>query len=670
MDTCKIEQFLNEKCDFTEGCEDYKYYDHFKLGLESYSANQHEDAVLHFEKSLSVAQELKDRTLLEFFAYYGLGYSYALTSLFSKSIDCFRKCLDLTKRLKNSGNSGDEKCFAAFAYIALGDGELFVGRSDTALNFYEEGLQLASQMHDEERELIGYRKLGDLYKIVSQYPKALEHYEKCLEKAEETAENPTLLQTRFRAQQGLGDVYNLTGQFQKAQRHFEECLKILPTLNDDGDKLKYNRESSIYAGMGYSCAHMGQRRIAFDYYQKCLKLNSEIHDVSIEFRAYLGLGYFHVSTGKYFDAVHSFQKCLAIATNECDKNLEATSRLGLGDVYMLTGENEQARECYEQSLDIAKDSKFCDIEASAYLGLGNACTVVGQSSEGLQYLLKCLQLSIEVGDRYHECQAYLGLGDVDISAGKYEKAVMNFEKGLSIAVEIMERNCECKARRSLADAYVLISPNNEKRATEYYQMALNIAEEIDNVYEKSRSNLGLGNVHNSRGEYEDALKHFEEGFAFAAAMSGRNTENHEIHLNTDQVDFGDHFSIHYMKGLPFAHLFGNKCGVLSGYWELGELYRKLNKHQKALELFERYLDIAEETKDFQAQEEACERLVDIYKRQGRNYMVKQFQQKLQVIDEERQKAGCGKYVILRMISFADRTRFHNATRFLSFQKQT
>ena len=637
MDTCKIEQFLTGKCNFSEGCEDFKYYSHFKSGLESYSANSPEDALVHFEKSLSIAQELEDKALLDFFSYYGLGYSYALTSCFGKSIDCFKKCLELTQLLRNSCNSDDEKCFVAFAHIALGDGELFVGRSNKALKFYEEGLQLASQMHDEERELIGYRRLGDLYKIVLQYPKALEHYEKCLEKAEETADNPTLLHTRFRAQRGLGDVYNLTGQFHKAQQHFEECLKILSTMNEDENKLKYEK-SSIYAGMGYLCAHTGQSEKAFEYYQKCLNLNLEIQDKSIEFRAYRGLGYFYVLTGKCFDAIASFQKCLEIASFKCDKYLEATSKLEFGNVYMLTGENEKAKKYYAQSLDIANESKFSDIEVSACLGLGNACTVTGQCSEGLQYLEKCLKVSEKIGDRYHECQAYLGFGDVDIINGKYDAAVKNFQKGLSISVEIFERHCECKARRSLADAHVLISPN--EMAVEHYQSALNIAEAIDNAYEKSRSHLGLGKVHKSSGKYKEAMEHYEEGFSLAAGMSGRNIENAGIQSSTDQIGNHDHFSVHYMNGLPFAQLIGNKCGVLSGYWELGELYHKLNEYQKALELFERYLEIAEETKDLEAQEKACELLVDIYKKQHRYYMVKQFQQKLQVIVQERENAGC------------------------------
>ncbi len=632
MDTCKIEQLLNEKWDFTEGREDYKYYDHFKLGLDSYSANKHEDALEHFGKSLSIAQGLEDRTLLEFFAYYGLGYSYALTSRFRKTIDCFKKCLDLSKLWKKSGVSVDEKCFAAFAYIALGDGELFLGRSKTAIKFYEDALQLAAQMHDKERELIAYQKLGDVYKIDSQYAEALKHYKMCLEKTKEPPDNPTVLETRLRAQQGLGDVYKLTGQFDKAPKHYEECLNILSTFSDDEKKVKYQK-SSIFAALGYLCGHTGQSTRAFEYYQMCLNLNLELHDKSIEFRAYEGLGYAYFLTGKCFHAITSFHKCLEIALETCDKHLETTSKLGLGDVYMLTGENVKANECYEQSIDIAKESKLRDIETSAYLGLGNACTVAGQCSKGFQYLEKCLQLSLAVGDRYHECQAYLGLGDVDIVEGKYEAAAANFKTGLNIAVEITERNCESKAKRSLADAHVLISSDEDTAL--HYQGALSIAEKIDNAYEKSRCHLGLGKVHKLTGNYEEALEHYEKAFSLAAGMSGRNVENDAVDMNADQIAIG----------LPFAHLIGNKRGALSGYWELGDLYNKLKNYQKALELFERYLAIAEETNDLIAQEGACERLVDIYKEQGRHYMAKQFQKKLQVIAEEREKANYGRYAM-------------------------
>lgn len=640
MDTCKIDQFLNEKLDSTEGCEDQKYYYHFKLGLNSYSSNQHEDALEHFEKSLSIAQGLEDRTLLQFFAYYGMGYSYALPRRYGQTIDCFYKCLDLSKLLESSSRGG--RCFAAFAYIALGDGELFLGRSKTALKFYKDGLDLAAQMHDKERELIGYLKLGDVYKIVSQYAEALEHYKKCLEKSEEKPNNPTVLQTRLQALQGLADVYKVTGQYNKGLKHYEECLEILSALNDDEDKLK-RQESLIYAAKGYLLGHAGQSTRAFECYDKCLKLSSELHNRSIEFHAYLGLGYLFFLIGKCFEAVTSFEKCLEIALVMCDKHLQATSKIGLGDVYMLTGDNSKAIEYYEQSLEIADESELRDIKTAAYLGLGNACTVAGKYSEGLQHLEKCLKLSAEVGDQYHECQAYLGLGDVDIFEGKYEAAVANFEKGLDIAVQITERNCESRARRSLADAHALISPNED--IVEQYQTALNIAEEIGNAYEKSRTHLGLGKLHKSIRKYKEALEHYEKGFSFAAGMSGRNLQNPADHMGADQIGINENFSIHYKKGLPFAHLLGNKFGALAGYWELGDLYNKLKKYQKALELFERYLAIAEETTDLNEQERACERLVDIYKQQRRYYMVKQFQQKLQLIAKEREKANCGMYAM-------------------------
>jgi tetratricopeptide (TPR) repeat protein len=174
---------------------------------------------------------------------------------------------------------------------------------------------------------------------------------------------------------------------------------------------------------------------------------------------------------------------------------------------------------------------------------------------------------------------------------------------------------------------------------------LNIAEEIGNAYEKSRTHLGLGKLHKSIGKYKEALEHYEKGFSFAAGMSGRNLQNPADHMGADQIGINENFSIHYMKGLPFAHLLGNKFGALAGYWELGDLYNKLKKYQKALELFERYLEIAEEINDLNEQERACERLVDIYKQQRRYYMVKQFQQKLQVIAKEREKANCGMYAM-------------------------
>ena len=165
MEPSRIEEFLNENLDFTEGCQDQTYYYHFKLGLESYSSNRHEDALKHFETSLRIAKGLTNQIILEFFAYYGLGYSYASNSLFGQTIDCFHKCLNLSEGLKSNCC---EKSFGAFAYIAFGDAALFIGGSEAALTFFKAALVLAGDMHDKERELVGYRKLADTFQKVSQ----------------------------------------------------------------------------------------------------------------------------------------------------------------------------------------------------------------------------------------------------------------------------------------------------------------------------------------------------------------------------------------------------------------------------------------------------------------------------------------------------------------------
>ena len=658
MDTSKIEELLSEQLDATDGSEHQKYNHHFIQGLEAYSSNRHEDALKNFEQCLKIAQDFENQDLLEFFAYYGLGYSHALTNRYGQTVDCFDKCLNLSKQITSrDSNSAGGRCFTAFAYIALGDGELFRGRSKKALTFFKSGLELAAQMHDNERELVGYLKLADVYKTVFQYPKALEHYNKCLEKAEEKTDNQVVLRTRLRAQQGLGDVYNQTGQFNKALKHYEESLTILSTINDDKDNLKHEK-SLIFAAMGYLCGHTGQSTRSVEYYEKCEELSSELSNKSLAARACLGLGHIFALNGKCFEAITNFKDGLKIAVKLSDKHLEATSNVGHGDVYMLTGDISTAIEYYQESLEIADESELHDVKRTSYLGLGNAYAVSGRYSDGLWHLKECLKLSLEVGDRYHECQVYRGFGDVNIFDGRYEAALEDFEKGLHIAVEIAERNCQSRAKRSLGDALTIIS--KKKNAVELYEEALKIAEDIDNTYEKSRSHLGLGKLFKSVGSYKEALEHYEKGISLvtertkealehhekgislATEMSERNLETTNYDMDQDQIVTNEKVSNNYMKGLPFPNLTGNKFGTaLTVYWELGDLYYGLKEYQKALAVYERYLSIAEETNDFDEQERACKRLVDIWTILGRTYMARQFILKQQAIAQNRQKSVCG-----------------------------
>ena len=649
-----IGKLLSEQLpDAAEGSEHQKYYYHFNLGLEAYSANQHENALKYFERCLKIAQDLEDRDLLEFFAYYGLGYSHALISRYGQTVDCFNKCLNRSQQITSRDSNGvGGKSFAAFAYIALGDSELFLGHSKKALTFFESGLKLAAQMHDNERELVCYLKLADVYKTISQFPKALENYNKCFEKAEGKTDNPIVLRTRLRAQQGLGDVNNQTGKFHKALKHYKESLKILSTINDDEDKLIYEK-SLIFAAMGYLFGHTGQSTEAVKYYEMCKEFSYELGNKSLAARTYLGLGHVFVMTGKCFKATINFEKCLEIALELNDKHLEATAKVGHGDVHLLTGDISTAIEYYQESLEIAEESELRDVKRTSHLGLGNAYATTGEYPEAVQHLEECLKLSVEVGDQYHECQVYLGLGDVKIFDGRYEEALENFKKGLNIAVEIAERNCQSRAKRSLGDALTIFPKTND--AIEHYEEALTIAKDIDSTHEKSRSHLGLGKAFKSLGRYEEALKHYEKGIALATEMSERNLETNDSCMHPDQTN--KKASNDYMKGLPFANLLGNKFGALTAYWELGDLFNELKEHQKALKVLEMYLSIAEETNDFDAQEKACKRMVELWTIEGRTYMARQFILKQQAIAENRQKSTCGMYIHAVQINFSRATSY-------------
>ena len=187
-----------------------------------------------------------------------------------------------------------------------------------------------------------------------------------------------------------------------------------------------------------------------------------------------------------------------------------------------------------------------------------------------------------------------------------------------------------------------------------------IAEDIDNTYEKSRSHLGLGKLFKSVGSYKEALEHYEKGISLvtertkealehhekgislATEMSERNLETTNYDMDQDQIVTNEKVSNNYMKGLPFPNLTGNKFGTaLTVYWELGDLYYGLKEYQKALAVYERYLSIAEETNDFDEQERARKRLVDIWTILGRTYMARQFILKQQAIAQNRQKSVCG-----------------------------
>ncbi|XP_067023822.1 tetratricopeptide repeat protein 28-like [Acropora muricata] len=314
---------------------------------------------------------------------------------------------------------------------------------------HEECLKLAIEIGDRAREGRAYGNLGNTYRSLGDFRKAIEYHEKDLKIAKEIGGRAGKggaygnLEIGDRAEEGraygnLGNAYRLLNDFRISIKYHEEELKIFIEIDDRAG------ERRAYGSLGLAYDSLGDFLKAIEYHAKLLKISKEIGDRAGEGRAYGSLGKAYRSLGDFRKGIEYHKRDLKIAKEiggRADEgraygNLEIGDQAGegraygnLGNAYLSLGDL-QAIVYYEKDLRIALEIGDRDGEGRAYGNLGNAFFLLGDFRKGIECDEKLLKIAREIGSRekegtaYHNIgSGYSGLRQFDIAVGKFVSAV-------------------------------------------------------------------------------------------------------------------------------------------------------------------------------------------------------------------------------------------------------
>ena len=370
-------------------------------------------------------------------------------------------------------------------------------------------MKIAKEISDRAGEGRAYGNLGNAYKLLGDYQKAIEYHEKDLKIAKEIGD---------RAGEGgaygnLGNAYQSLGDYQKAIEYQEKCLKIAKEIGDRAG------EGRGYGNLGNAYQSLGDYQKAIEYHEKDLKIAKEIGYRAGEGGAYGNLGNAYKSLGDYQKAVEYHEKHLKIAKEIGDRAGEGGGYGNLGNAYKSLGDYQKAIEYHEKHLKIAKEISDRAGEGRAYGNLGNAYKLLGDYQKAIEYHEKRLKIAKEIGDRAGEGQAYGNLGNAYQSLGDYQKAIEYQEKCLKIAKEIGDRAGEGRGYGNLGNAYQALG--DYQKALEYREKDLKIAKEIGDRAGEGRAFHNIGIRFFNLGQFENAADSF--GYAVEAFDAVRSS---------------------------------------------------------------------------------------------------------------------------------------------------
>lgn len=253
-----------------------------------------------------------------------------------------------------------------------------------------------------------------------------------------------------------------------------------------------------------------------EYGQKAFETakNYKNHTLTVEVCERLGLCYH--GAARYLEAEKLYLKALDIVIKNDDKKQEANLHLNLGALYTTVAEFDKALESNKKALDLFQKIGQVDDMNSCYMNIGNIFKDLKQYPKAVEYITKAnlAFVKFENGVHYGTYEANLNLAETYLSCGPTDLVALKINKStqkslilrylneaLRIAKGMNAKDLIGETQAKIGEFYDL--QNNSTKALENYNLALDIAIELEN-------NRSLCEVYLDLGSHYFKLKDFEK----------------------------------------------------------------------------------------------------------------------------------------------------------------
>ncbi|MEO1628758.1 MAG: tetratricopeptide repeat protein, partial [Bacteroidota bacterium] len=248
------------------------------------------------------------------------------------------------------------------AMVVLGLSERALGNINSAMQAYNNSLQLFRQWGDSLLVAESMMSIGRTHQALGDYPAALEYQIEC-QKLLVANDAPKGILARSYG--SIGNVYRLSKDYEKAEDFFKKALTIRLAIKD-----QINIGFS-YNSLGLLYNDLKKYKQAFDYYEKALQVFQKNGNRQFIEVTYRNMGNTHTEMGNFEQARSFFEKALQIAAQMNSKEKMVRLNYRLGVLHEKQQRIEEAIDYFNKSLNISQDiGKTISIQ-DAYLRLSN-----------------------------------------------------------------------------------------------------------------------------------------------------------------------------------------------------------------------------------------------------------------------------------------------------------
>ena len=228
--------------------------------------------------------------------------------------------------------------------------------------------------------------------------------------------------------------------------------------------------------------------------------------------------------------------------------------------------------------------------------------------------------------------------------GEFKKAIEYYERRLKIAQEVGDRANKGVAYGNLGNAYHMLG--DFKEAIKYHDRYLTFVKEVGDRAAEGRTHGNLGNTYNSLGVFKNAMECHECHLKIAKEIGDRAVEGRvysnlgNAHQNLGNFKKAIECHESYLK---IAKEVGDRAGEGIAYDHLGNAYHSLGDFKKAIQYHEHGLKIAKEEGERAGEGKAYSNLGNSYHSLGDFINAIEYHKRhLKIAKEDEDRAGEGR----------------------------
>ncbi|HEY0078904.1 MAG TPA: tetratricopeptide repeat protein [Pyrinomonadaceae bacterium] len=366
--------------------------------------------------------------------------------------------------------------------------------------------------------------------------------------------------------------------FPRALSFYEQIAKLKPN------------EPQVYVDLGRAYEKTEETQKAIENYLKAIQRDPQYAT------AFLRLGILYGRKADLDGALSSFERADQLYQALGNTEGRAEVLLRRGSLYKDTGKHpDKARNDLRQALDMARTSGNEYQRIQALLALSNLALADNQKYEEAEtHAREAIGLAQSNGMYNLHARGLVDLGSIFFTRGEFAEAEKYFVEARDVAEKNKVRRGEARALFALASLLIHLSKTDE--GMEILERGLKYYEKGGFTRETLQARTLLGRAHRQKGDYQAALKIFEQELKDARQM------DYPIWVGMTHNDLGRVFVLqerypealtHFQEGYAISKLQKNPRDIAYGLLYRSTALSRLGRFKEAADLLAEASGIAE-----------------------------------------------------------------------------